>query len=54
MLMQFISMCFLILHVLLKDGESTNGGFTNNSKTAFKVDSPDENRQIPFYSQLMH
>ena len=45
----------LILHVLLKDGESTmNGGFTNNSKTAFKVDSPDENRQIPFYSQLMH
>ena len=44
MLVQFISMCSLILHVLLKDGESTNGGFTNNSKTAFKVDSPDENR----------
>ena len=33
-----------LVHVLLKDGESTNGSFTNNSKTAFKVDSPDENR----------
>ena len=37
MLVQCILICSLILHVLLKDGESTmNRGFTNDSKTAFK------------------
>ena len=40
MLEQFTPICSLILHVLVKDGESTNGGFTNNSKTAFKEDRP--------------
>ena len=51
MLVQFIPLC-VILHVLFIDGNSTNRGFTNNSKTAFKEGRLEQ--KDSFYSQLMH